>query len=295
MPEKWCPLIVVAWFLILPGCTSPTASPMGEVVTTIPTNEPTPLPTASVPAAQPYTPQNVPATPVCTTAPAPYITPLITPYSTPVYPVYTPVYQPDRPPVYPGYIPVSSPYMTPAYISGQPGPVPAYRVPGSTPYPTSGPASLIPADIVFRQYSDQYFGIDYPSSWTVTRTSYVQFSSPDGRIAFTAEVSTFLPGFSGDFRLNPDISFVQDGVSHEFPQYDARNIIYNYQTSTIKSVPVTIYSVGLPDGSVSYTRYVMVTLRHVYQFTFSSDTATFDQAAQLRNYMFSTLSLADTA
>ena len=291
MPGK-CSLIVLAAILsaalvMSAGCTAGVpGNPTGPA---IPTNEPTAIPTippVATPPAQPYaTP-----VPVYTVPPTPYVTP----YTTPYYPGNTPGYVPYRPQVYPGYMPGYS-NQVPGYGGSLPGYAPVYQSPGYPPPVTINPAYANPAELAFLSYSDQNFGIQYPSDWNVGRTSYVQFSSPDGRIAFTAEVNNFLPGLAGVYRLNPDISSVQTSVSHEFPRYSAQNIIYNYQTSQIKSIPVTIYSVRLPDGSVSYTRYVMVTLQHVYQFTFSADTATFDQVAALRNYMFNSLTIADTA
>ena len=296
--------IIALCVLFATGCTGP-AGPSGYFAPTTPTNEPTLLPGATVTAPAPAVRQpgqpGGPPSPVPATVPSQNInpsaslpvTPYVNPDTAPGSTGYIPASR-NQPPVYPGYLPPSPP-LAPAYSGYQPGPTPAYGEPGYTPYPTSTTGSLVLSEIVFRRYSDQNFGIDYPSTWTMTRGSYVQFSSPDGRLAFTAEVNTFLPGFTGDFRLNPDISFVQDAVSHEFPRYDPRNIVYDYRNSMLRSVPVTIYSVRLPDGSVSYTRYIMVTLHHVYQFTFSSDSATFDQAAQLRDYMFSTLSVSDSS
>jgi hypothetical protein len=128
----------------------------------------------------------------------------------------------------PGY----SQYQQTGYIPSQ---VTGYRPPGllqgDTATSDAVPEPSNPADFVFQHYSDQNFGIDYPASWKVTRSGTVQFTSPSGRIAFTAEVSDFLPGFTGAYRLNPDISAVQTIVSREFPGYDPHNIIGDYQSA----------------------------------------------------------------
>ena len=123
----------------------------------------------------------------------------------------------------------------------------------------------------------------------------MRFTSASGRVTFTAEVNDFPSGLAGNYRLNPDISAVQDMVSHEFPRYTANNIISDYQNTMVNGIPATVYSVRLPDASLSYTRYILVTLHHTYQFTFTADTATFDEIAPLRNYLFGTLTVSDQA
>ena len=179
-------------------------------------------------------------------------------------------------------------YTPPAYVT-------PYQTPGSAPVPPAVAEPSNPADIVFTRYTDPYFGIDYPSAWKVTQSSHVTFTSASGRVTFTAEVDNFPSGLSGNYRLNPDISAIQDLVSREFPGYAPANIIANYQTTMLNGVPATIYSVRIPDGSVAYTRYMFVTVRHAYRFTFIADSATFDELAPPRNYMFGTLTLNDQA
>ncbi len=201
-------------------------------MTPLPTNEPTPLPTLAT----------VPSTPVPTYATIPLT------YGTPVYPVYT----------LPSYV---TPYQTP-YAP--------YRQPGYTPSQYAVPEPSNPADIAFQHYSDSNFGIDYPATWKVSRTGNVQLTSASGRVSFTAEIGDFLPGLAGNYRLNPDISAVQNIVSREFPGYDPHNIISNYQSTTVRGVPATIYTVNIPRGSESYTRYILVTLHHAYWFTFAA-------------------------
>jgi hypothetical protein len=267
--------VVFACIILIAGCTSPGSLSPGSAGN-IPTNEPTPLPTQGTaplvpPVATPYT--TIPAT-----------------YATPVNPVYTP----------PAY---ATPYLTPGYPYQRTGYIPSqisgYRPPGVspgyTPVPPSVPEPSNPADIVFQHYSDQYFGIDYPTAWKVSQSNYVRFTSASGRATFTAQVDNFPSGLSGNYRLNPDISAVQDLVSREFPGYAPGNIISDYHTTTLNGVPATIYTVRIPDGTVAYTRYMLVTVRHAYQFTFMADTATFDEVTPLRNYMFGTLTVNDQA
>jgi hypothetical protein len=211
--------------------------------------------------------------------------PTMAPLSTPVLPVTTQAtYHTIIPPGTPAYISTVTQYPQPVYHS------PSYPV-----TPPSGPEPSDPASIVFLHYSDQNFAVDYPSSWNITRAGNVGFRSASGRVEFIAEISDFLPGYEGNIRLNPDIAGVQEMVTREFPGYNAQNIIYNYQNTVINGVPATEYSVRIPDGPVAYRRYLFVTLHHGYQFTFTSDPATFDEEAPLREYMFGTLVLHDQA
>jgi hypothetical protein len=288
---RTCFVLVLTCLFITAGCLNPSGSSPGGVVTTLPTNEPTPLTTIVTAPPSP--------------SPTPYETIPVT-YSNPVYPVYTPTayvtpyqtrYVPYRQPTYsPNQMPGYSPYQQTGYI---PSRSTGYRPPGLLPGYTSSqyavPEPSNPADLVFQHYSDQNFGIDYPTTWKVSRSGFVELTSASGRVSFTAEVSDFLPGLAGNFRLNPDISAVQNILSHEFPAYDPHNLISNYQSTTIRGIPATIYSVNVPDGSEAYTRYIMVTLHHAYWFTFSSDPATFNQVGPLRDYMFNTLTIADQA
>jgi hypothetical protein len=244
---------MVAAILFCAGCAGPSGIPAPNGVTPAPTNEPTPLPSLA--------PGYLPATPA--TAATQYVT---------ILPAYT----------------------TSIYTSTvTPYPQQAYHTSGYTAVPSAGLERYDPQSIVFRHYSDQNFAIDYPSTWTFTRGGYLRFTSESGKVMFNAEVRDILPGYAGNVRLNPDIAAVQDLVSHEFPGYDARNIIYDYQNSMVNGVPVTMYSVRT--SGVAYRRYLFVTLSHAYQFTFMSDPATFERAAPLREYMFGTLTLHDQA
>jgi hypothetical protein len=244
---------MVAAILFCAGCAGPSGIPSLNGVTPTPTNEPAPLP--SLP------PVSLQALPI--TAATPYAT---------ISLVHTP----------PVYTPAVTPY-----------PQPSYRTSGYTAVSSTALEPYDPQSIVFRHYSDQNFAIDYPSTWTFTQVGYLRFTSESGKVMFNAEVSDFLPGYAGNVRLNPDIAAAQDLVSREFPGYDAKNIIYDYQNTMVNGVPVTMYSVRT--SSVAYRRYLFVTLSHAYQFTFISDPATFDRAAPLREYMFGTLTLHDQA
>jgi hypothetical protein len=278
-----CLLVIFACLIFIAGCTNPGSFSPGSAGN-IPTNEPTPLPT---PGTAPLVPPSA----------TPYATVPVT-YATPVSPVYTqPTYTTPYPtPGNPSYSQPSYPYQRTGYI---PSRISGYRPPGLspgyTPVPPAVPEPSNPADIVFQHYSDQYFGIDYPSAWKFSQSNYVQFTSASGRVTFTAEVDNFPSGLSGNYRLNPDISAVQDLVSREFPGYAPGNIISDYHTTTLNGVPAAIYTVRIPDGTVAYTRYMLVTVRHAYRFTFMADTATFDEVTQLRNYMFGTLTVNDQA
>ena len=165
-----------------------------------------------------------------------------------------------------------------------------------TPTPVIEPTDI--SEITFLRYSDPDFLVAYPSTWTVEPGDPVVFTSATKKITFTASVYDFLlgySGYSGGVKMNPDISWVMNRVSLEYPQYNARNLIYDYSQMYKGDIPVVIYSIRLPDGSRSYTRYVLVTVRHAYEFTFSADNATFSEYAQLRDYMFNSLVIHDTA
>ena len=172
--------------------------------------------------------------------------------------------------------------------------VPSKPVTTPTALPTTINEPTDTSAITFLHYSDPTFSVDYPSTWTVKQGISIRFTSASKRITFTAFVSDFLPGYSGDVRINPDFNWVIDRVSMEYPGYTARNLVYDYSQTFKDSIPVLEYSVRLPDGSNSYTRYTMVTVRHAYEFTFSADTPTFENNTQLRNYMYNTLVIHDS-
>lgn len=266
-PDRLHLFCMMFCLLVCAGCLGLSSNPgSSAAVTTPPTNEPAPLPT-QVPA---YMPQPVATTLPYETRPAPsitraYSTVRVTPYPTRTYML---------------------PYQRSSYLPFGAG------FPESV---SNSPEPSDPSAITFSHYTDPYFSVDYPSAWNVTKPGYVLFTSGSGRVVLAAEVYNFLPGFSGDYSLNPQITAVQDLVAREFPAYDSRNIIYDYGSTVVNGIPATVYSVRLPDGSVSYQRYIFVTLQHTYQFTFASDTTSFNTLARLREYMFNTLRLNDQA
>jgi len=267
--QKWVlPVILIICFASFANCTIPS-HPTGTLPeSTTPTNEPTPL-TGQEPALT-FVPVVPGPTDVVTTHP---------PYPAGTFPAFTPAVTPYATRE---YIPVRSTSYLP-YGAG----FPLYR--SNITEPSD------PSAITFLYYADPFFSIEYPSTWNVTKQGFVLFRSGSGRAVLAAEVTNFLPGFSGDYHLNTEISAVQDLVSREFPAYDSRNIIYDYKNTNVNGIPAAIYSVRLPDGSVAYQRYIFVTLQHTYRFTFAADATTFDALARVREYQFSTLRLNDQA
>ncbi len=219
--------------------------------------------------------------PVPTSEPTPG--PTLVPVSFPPSPVVTALpYEAVRPS-----------YRTPVYTPPATTYPPLVYQTSASPIPTqAGPEPSDPAAITFLHYSDPNFAVDYPSTWKLTRPGYVRFTSGSGRVWFTAEVDDFLPAYQGQVRLNPDISAVQDMVSREFPGYDARYIMYDYRNTMMGAFPVTMYSVRLP-GQIAYRRYLFVTSRHGYRFTFTSDSVLSDELAPLREFMFGSLVIHD--
>ena len=172
---------------------------------------------------------------------------------------------------------------------------PTSRIPPCFPV-IPGPARTdYSTNVSYRHFSNPYFAIAYPSTWTVEPGSVTRFSSPDKKIEFSAAVQNFFGGGSGDFRLNPDYSWVLNRVSAEYPRLDPHNIVYDYSLTSRNSAPMATYFVKLPDGSLSYAKYVLVTVRHGYEFTLSADTADFENAAPVRNAMIDSLVIEDSA
>ena len=156
----------------------------------------------------------------------------------------------------------------------------------------------LPADytrnVSYRHYSNPVFAIEYPSTWTIEQGTTTRFTSPDKKVVFSATVQDFIAGYAGNFRLNTDYSWVLNRVSSEYPRFDPHNLVYDYSVTTRNSIPMATYFVKLPDGSRSYARYVLVSVRHGYEFTFSADSADFENTTRIRNDMIDSLVIEDT-
>ena len=189
--------------------------------------------------------------------------------------------------------PTPQPAIPAANVTIMPANVTTVPIPKPTPTPTAPPdPDDLPA-ITFAHYADQDIAFDYPSSWNTSRKSPVYFTSADKRIAFAAGVIRLKDYQVCVYKMNTSIEGSQAVVKREQPKYDPKDILYDFALASKNSVPLITYSVKLPDNSLSYTRYSMVTMHKAFQFTFSADTAAFENHPHLREYMLNSISVSD--
>ena len=211
----------------------------------------------------------------------------------------------------------------------KPTPGKATKVAAGTPTKTTTVVTADPTDpsnISFLHYSDGNFSVEYPQRWSITNASYsapacsaqssgcsvstitisgtfygdlngiiTRFTSADKKLVFEAYASDYHYPMTGNYRLVPGRGWAEYEINVNHRNYASDAIMADFSSTRTGNGMTGIYFVNVPGGSLSYTRYTIVTLHHVYQFTFSSDTATFNRYAALRDTMAGTIAVSDTS
>jgi hypothetical protein len=173
-------------------------------------------------------------------------------------------------------------------------PVPSTTIPpttvatvNATPNPIADPTDV--SQIQFTHYSDSDFSLDYPSTWNISKSSFilyncvsveanrcyqteihtigpfdfnefaelkkavriVTFTSADGEQKIVAFISDFTDGTNGNFILNPDLKWAQNQVTKDYPDIGA-SAVGNYQYAKSGNTMSSVFTVTAPAGSAEY-------------------------------------------
>jgi len=172
--------------------------------------------------------------------------------------------------------------------------VPATTIPtttvaivNTTPKAIADPTDV--SQIQFTHYSDSDFSLDYPSTWNISKTTFilyncnsveanrcyqteiktigpfffnedtnlkkavhiVTFTGADGTQKIVAFISDFLDGKNGNYILNPDLKWAQDQLTINYPDIGA-SALGNYQYNKVGNTMSSSFTVTAPAGSVEY-------------------------------------------
>lgn len=124
----------------------------------------------------------------------------------------------------------------------------------------------------------------------------VTITSPDNLMKFSSMTKDFKEGFTGYFRLNPDLQWCKELFALYYPNLSASNFISNYKYSSNGNAMQSIHDVKLPNSNYSPSAYslkAIVTMHHVYEFGFSTDIEHFSKYQNLKDKMMGSIKTFD--
>jgi hypothetical protein len=176
--------------------------------------------------------------------------------------------------------------LVPTIISST-NPAPITGIVNITPAAMADPADV--SQIRFTRYTDSDFSMDYPSAWSVSKSTYtsyicrrtdttwwyqnelrtigpfyfgevdslkkpariVTFTSADGRQKVVAFISDFHDNANQNFGIDPNIQWVKNKVTENYPDV-AGTAVGDYQYDRSGNSMTVRYSVTMPVGTKSY-------------------------------------------
>ncbi len=129
----------------------------------------------------------------------------------------------------------------------------------------------------------------------------VTFANADGTIKFVAFTADFFDGLDGNVMLNPTYEWSTTQFEKNYPDLTgyAAKYVGNYQFFKRGNTMTSSYDVTMPEGSLyypaAYTKRSVVTPHHVYSFGFVTDIEQFNNYQNLKEYMFSSVTINDAA
>jgi hypothetical protein len=190
------------------------------------------------------------------------------------------------------------------------------------------------SEIQFTRYTDSDFSMDYPSTWSVSKSTYtsyfckpiertgcyenelktigpfyfgetdglkkpariVTFTSADGKQKIVAFISDFLDNANQNFGIDPDIQWVKDRVTDNYPDV-AGSAVGDYQYDRSGNAMTISYSVTMPFGSDAYPLAYKIknffTVHHNYEFAFVSDVENIQKYRNLEERILSSITPYD--
>jgi hypothetical protein len=128
----------------------------------------------------------------------------------------------------------------------------------------------------------------------------VTFTSADGTLKFVAFTADFFDGLDGTVMLNPTYEWTTTQFEKNYPDLTgyAAKYVGNYQFLKGGNTMTASYDVTMTDGSLyypaAYTKRTVVTPHHVYSFAFITDIKQFNTCQNLKEYLFSSITINDT-
>lgn len=141
----------------------------------------------------------------------------------------------------------------------------------------------------------------YDESSLKKQRRIVTFTSPDGSIRFVSYTSDFFDGLNGNVMLNPTIEWSRTDFEKNYPDLTgyAAKYIGNYQFFTSGNSRISSYDVTLSKDlryyPSAYTKRTVVTTHHLYSFAFVTSVENFSKYQNLKEYLFSSITINDAA
>jgi hypothetical protein len=127
----------------------------------------------------------------------------------------------------------------------------------------------------------------------------VTFTSPDSRLKFSSLTKDFRDAYVGNVRLKPTLEWTYARFLLYYPDLTPSRYISNVRYSTMSNSEtlMSTYDVTLPENSTyspsAYSIKAIVTLHHVYNFGFLTDTENFSRYQNLKERMMSLIKTND--
>jgi hypothetical protein len=126
----------------------------------------------------------------------------------------------------------------------------------------------------------------------------VTFTSPDNKRKFSSLTKDFLDGYTGHMILNPTLEWTKARFELNYPDLSPSMYIGNFKYSSNGQTMQSTYDVKLPENSKynpsAYSVKAIVTMHHVYNFGFVTDTEGFSKYQNLKERMMSSIKTLDT-
>ncbi len=141
----------------------------------------------------------------------------------------------------------------------------------------------------------------YQDNFLTNNRRIVTFTSADGTLRFVSFTADFVDGQNGIAILNPTIEWTRTQFKNNYPDLSASSyqFIGNYQFFKSGNTLTSSYDVSMYKGTRYYpsafSKKSVITPHHLYTFAFITDIENFTKYQNLKEYMFSSITVSDAA
>lgn len=141
----------------------------------------------------------------------------------------------------------------------------------------------------------------YDSDWYKEPYRIVTFTSLDKKLKFTSLVKDFRDVYVGSMKLKPTLEWTYERFRLYYPDLTPSTYIssFKYSTMSNSNTLMSTYDIKLPENPEyspsAYSIKAMVSMRHVYNFGFLTDTENFSKYQNLKERMMSLIKINDVA
>jgi hypothetical protein len=127
-------------------------------------------------------------------------------------------------------------------------------------------------------------------------TRIVTFTSADGKQKFVAFTSDFIDNMNGNFQINPVLEWAKNQVTEDYPNVSG-SAVGDYQYSRNGNTMISSFSVSMPAESdvfpLAFSMKNYVSNHHLIEFAFISDNENIQRYRNLKDRIFSSITLND--